>query len=494
MRNPFRPYALMTVAAMVAGGAVVVVAPPAFAQFPGTNGDLLFTSERDGNREIYRRPIDGGPLIRLTNNSVEDSDPQVSPDGGGIAFVSNRDGNLEIFTMNLVGGSVQQITSTGGGISNLQPSWSPDGSRIVFASNRFGDYEILSAGSGGIEISTTQLTNNSVNDTGPVYSPNGTRVLFTSNTASGFDLYETDPLNTVVSNRITFNSATDFGGDYLPDGSGILFASDRTGNYEIFRTTLGSNMADADANAVNLSNRPGANDSEPQATPDGTGIHWEGFSPESGSFQIFNSTISGNTPGQITDTPQRNGDPVMGVRVPECRDTEDNDEDGWTDYPDDPGCDSGDDESEGPNPQCSDGLDNDGDGFIDFDPPAPSHDPSCTDLRDPSEGRVRVVLTTFTSFRHDDPFRGRIDAATRRCTENRMIRVRSKRPGSDPLVAADVTDGTGKFVARHARNLHQQRQSFYAQAVKSGYFTADFEVYIRCAGEKSPSLVVPAGG
>lgn len=61
---------------------------------------------------------------------------------------------------------------------------------------------------------------------------------------------------------------------------------------------------------------------------------------------------------------------------PQCRDGIDNDGDGLTDFPADPGCANADDNAEAPNPppppppppavQCSDGIDNDGDGKIDM--------------------------------------------------------------------------------------------------------------------------------
>ena len=40
-----------------------------------TNGDIAFTSYRDGNGEIYVMDAKGMNLNRLTNNSFGDSDP-----------------------------------------------------------------------------------------------------------------------------------------------------------------------------------------------------------------------------------------------------------------------------------------------------------------------------------------------------------------------------------------------------------------------------------
>jgi hypothetical protein len=48
-----------------------------------------------------------------------------------------------------------------------------------------------------------------------------------------------------------------------------------------------------------------------------------------------------------------------------CSDGRDNDGDGFTDFPSDPGCAGV--ESTMENPKCQDGVDNDHDGWIDFD-------------------------------------------------------------------------------------------------------------------------------
>jgi len=79
--------------------------------------------------------------------------------------------------------------------------------------------------------------------------------------------------------------------------------------------------------------------------------------------------------------------------VPACQDGIDNDCDGLTDYPDDPGCSSALDTDEHHIPQapgskaCDDGIDNDMDGFTDYHafPGCGDSDPQCSGPSDPSE-------------------------------------------------------------------------------------------------------------
>jgi hypothetical protein len=72
---------------------------------------------------------------------------------------------------------------------------------------------------------------------------------------------------------------------------------------------------------------------------------------------------------------------VWSPTVPACSDGLDNDGDGRSDHPDDPGCSSTEDASENePSLPCDDRIDNDGDGLFDF-----PHDPGCSHSNWPFE-------------------------------------------------------------------------------------------------------------
>ncbi len=49
---------------------------------------IVFTSERDGNQEIYVMNDDGNNQVRITNHSSIDWFPDWSPEGARIAFGS----------------------------------------------------------------------------------------------------------------------------------------------------------------------------------------------------------------------------------------------------------------------------------------------------------------------------------------------------------------------------------------------------------------------
>jgi len=62
---------------------------------PGESSVLVFSSDRDGNFEIYSANADGSDVRRLTTSAGDDGEPSWSTTGR-IAFSSVRDGNLEI--------------------------------------------------------------------------------------------------------------------------------------------------------------------------------------------------------------------------------------------------------------------------------------------------------------------------------------------------------------------------------------------------------------
>ena len=105
---------------------------PIFAAAPGTQ-KIAFTSNRDGNNEIYIMNPDGTGQMNLTKHKASDALPAWSPTGKRILFVSNRDGTPDLYLMNADGTNVQKV------FKNLKlrsaPAWSPDGKQISYTRN-----------------------------------------------------------------------------------------------------------------------------------------------------------------------------------------------------------------------------------------------------------------------------------------------------------------------------------------------------------------------
>jgi hypothetical protein len=128
---------------------------------------IVFASDRDGDKEIFIMDADGSNIHQLTSNEDIDEFPDWSPDGDQIAFVSDRYGDPEIFVMNTDGTNLRQLTSNNG--QSIYPAWSPDGSQIAFSSDREGDYEIWIMDADG--SNQQQLTFNDESEFLPAWSP-----------------------------------------------------------------------------------------------------------------------------------------------------------------------------------------------------------------------------------------------------------------------------------------------------------------------------------
>ena len=83
---------------------------------------IAFSSERDGNKEIYVMDADGRNQRRLTKNRHQDWEPSWSPDGKRIVFASPRAGNKKIYVMNANGARhIGRLTKDRG--ENSDPAW-----------------------------------------------------------------------------------------------------------------------------------------------------------------------------------------------------------------------------------------------------------------------------------------------------------------------------------------------------------------------------------
>ncbi len=128
---------LRVVLATTAGGllaavglvVVVVYAQPAEAAFPGQNGKIAFSSDRDGNFEIYVMSADGSNAKRISFGEGSYSQPAWSPRGDYIAFTKRAKGGFAIGIMKPDGSGERILTE---GFHNESPTWAPNGQYIVF--------------------------------------------------------------------------------------------------------------------------------------------------------------------------------------------------------------------------------------------------------------------------------------------------------------------------------------------------------------------------
>ena len=257
------------------------------------NYEIVFTSNRSGNDEIYVMNRDGSNQTRLTNNSSKDWFPKWSRDGEKIAYLSERNGSAQLFVMNKDGTDQKQITSN----LNFYPGyewieWSQDGTRILVQSfseqniiqiyivnadgssqvflkegnypNWAGQNKIIYGGNGICSINSdgtylTQITDGTVFDFCPVVSPQFDKIIFRSfrdndsgkaslhiMNMDGSDIKELTKRNPIIKSI------------FSPNNADILIVARQTvnGYNKIFRININGNNEEVLVDFGNIESSP----------------------------------------------------------------------------------------------------------------------------------------------------------------------------------------------------------------------------------------------
>jgi Tol biopolymer transport system component len=285
------PVALVTLACVGVG--------PALAQTSEIPmGEIVYTSEFEGNTDIYRIAPDGKDIHRLTASNGIDSNPVWSPDGSKVAFQSNRDGDFEIFIMNPDGSDEQQITNNDS--DDYQPTWSPDGQKLAFSSGPVGGAAntefsrliyVIDLDGGNLRQITPDAAN--IQDFYPRWSPDGEWIVFSSNRAvkgaTDSYLYLIRP-NGDDLQRLG-EGENDIQPSWSPDGRFIVFASERDDNFNIYVHDLETGVQER------LTDDP-KSELTPVFSPDGSQIGYS--SNRSGIFQLYRMDSDGGGIEQLT--------------------------------------------------------------------------------------------------------------------------------------------------------------------------------------------------
>jgi Tol biopolymer transport system component len=226
----------------------------AFDTLPAFSPDgrhVAFTSRRDSigtqtNDEIYVVDAadsdgngNGDKLTRLTSSqTVNEFQPAFSPDGKKMAFTSNGDGNNEIYVMNADGSGTPTRLTNNVAIDS-RSVFSPDGGKLAFSrrdpaspdlSMRTDDIYVMNADGTG----QTRLTFAARADTHANFSPDGEKIAFSSARDGGNNEIYVMKANGTEQTRLTSNDATDEFPAFSSDGEKLAFSSNRDGNFEIY--------------------------------------------------------------------------------------------------------------------------------------------------------------------------------------------------------------------------------------------------------------------
>jgi hypothetical protein len=282
------------------------------------NGKIAFTSDRDGNPEIYVTNGDGTEQVRLTNNPGMDDSPAWSPDGRRIAFLSQKaSGGYAIKLMNADGTGQGELTTISFEencqqhcAQGLGLRWSPLGTKIAFAERVGGvEYDIFTINVDG--SNRVNLTNDPAFDFEPSWSPDGSRILFVSSRDPFLTMHTMNADGSDVRALPSDGEFWDLAPDWSPRGDRIVFLVDS----EYFLPGLytanadGSNRQPFDGCGPGFCNQHRYN---PMWSPDATKIVFQVEIAFSHDTQLYVKNVSGGGVTRLTNTKLRNYHPSWG--------------------------------------------------------------------------------------------------------------------------------------------------------------------------------------
>lgn len=173
----------------------------------------------------FRMKVDGDCL-----------EPAFSPDEKTLVFSSNFDGNFDVYSIPFAGGPRRRLTATPDAVEAL-PSFSYDGSMICFVRADDSGTQIwtLTIGTGEERM----VTSDDAAKAFPRFCPDGRKIVYSSRGPNQNEIREVT-LATGKTSTIAADSSDNDCPSYLDDRH-VVFHSNRTGKYQIYILDIGKN-------------------------------------------------------------------------------------------------------------------------------------------------------------------------------------------------------------------------------------------------------------
>lgn len=303
----------------------------------GSGGRIFFTSDRDGNLELYSVDLNGERQINLTKTPEDETSPVLSSDGRKIAYLVGTETSSAIEVIRANDESKTRLT--GNTPPRRSQRWSPESDRIAFIKdgdegpellviNVDGSEELLLTFIPGDEISDWSQDGNliafsvhsgeaqgiyvrnpdGVNeirltetpDYNPVFSPDSKRIAFLSTRDGNPEIYVMD-VDGSDQTRITATDADEYNVSWSRNGKRLLFVSERDGNPEIYVTDIkGEDQTRLTQNAIR--------DDQPTWSPDSKRIAFVSYLDGDGEIIVMDA--DGKNQTRLTNNDAQDTNPL----------------------------------------------------------------------------------------------------------------------------------------------------------------------------------------
>lgn len=301
----------MALAAVVV--AMLALAVPALATFPGTNGPILFTRGPGPmspvcSDDIWSMQPDGTGQTQVTNSPECESGPAVSPNGNLIAFArgNGRARERQEATWNTsccdwagqVFVAAEQVPNPYSDLPEGWPDWAPDGKSLVF--NRRGFLQAVKYPFTPDSPTPSYWTHGEVGDD-PAFSPRGDAIAFTKRGFDSnmfwFDIVVQDFSGTFQD--LTPGTTSEYGASWSPDATKIAFTREPGDIW----------LMDADGTNQQQLTAGATDDNFPAWSPDGTKIAFVRCCFTGGTTELFTIDPDGSNVTQLTNDTTSEWDP-----------------------------------------------------------------------------------------------------------------------------------------------------------------------------------------
>lgn len=274
---------------------------PTVAPGLSKSGQIAWTSDENGDYDIWVKGLDGSNLRHVTSSSDTEASPDFSPDGEVIVFHGGP-GAPDIYWVPSDGHAPPTKIQGSASSADVTPTWSPDGSEIAWVSSG-GSVNIVRATppNGSPSLLADSLNDEAYPDWHTLYNGHEGLVYQEQTGEDDFQL--------VLFDRDS-GSFTELGEgrnpEISPDGRKVAFASIADGDLDIYSLDLSV----TGAKRVQLTNAPG-HDSVPVWSPDGSSIAFT--SHRDGNAEIYIMTADGKQQTNFTNRPSDDFEPTWGV-------------------------------------------------------------------------------------------------------------------------------------------------------------------------------------
>ena len=261
----------------------------------GGSNPIVFTSDIDGNREIFSLDVEKAELVNLTKSASSEYAPTLSPDRSRLAFLSGDDehNTLQVITLNEETSNRTEVSKIEG--SHRDHRWAPSSERLAYLVQNGGAPSTHVAGYDG--SSAMELTTIAAHEVGG-WSFDGSSVVFTVRGGPGQGIYVRNPDGV---NEVRLTDQIDYSPIWSPNSHKIAFISERDGNPEIY-------VMNSDATELKRVTESGSAEYDIAWSPNGRKIAF--VSDRDGSPEIYVVDVREGEVNRLTRNSVRDDQPV----------------------------------------------------------------------------------------------------------------------------------------------------------------------------------------